>query len=241
MQDETLWHDYAQVYDEVLNVLPYRNLLLELVGHAAIGNGMRLLDACCGTGNLLWALNQQGVNCEVTGIDSSPDMLERVRPKISHYAGSVNLVEADMDAPVDKWGTKDKFDRFIFNNCLCLIKEPSEVLKKAAAIARPGAILVASTPRPNPNINELLEEHLQLSEEAGISREDALQRMMPKLQPILACNERLMKRYGDSYHLPSEPKLREWFNDSGWEITELTTAYASQNWLVAARLAKAPA
>ncbi len=234
VEDEAFWRRFAQVYDEVLNVLPYRNLLRELVMRSQIKDNMRLVDACCGTGNLLLALNSEDVKCEVTGIDYSGDMLAKAGPKVQSYKGTAKIVKADLDDDVKTWALDGKYDRFIFNNSLCLLQEPSQVLKKMATVAADGAVLIASTPRPNPNINELLEDHLKLSENAGISREDALQRMLPKLQPLLECNEQLMKRYGDSYHLPTEPQLRGWFKDSGWDLTELTIAYAGQNWLISA-------
>jgi 2-polyprenyl-3-methyl-5-hydroxy-6-metoxy-1,4-benzoquinol methylase len=234
LYDARLWREYAKVYDEVLNVLPYRNLLLELVDLAGITPRMRVLDGCCGTGNLFWALGEQGIKADIVGVDLTEEMLAKAKLKADEYKGHSELVRANLDEPVDTWGLGGKFDRFIFNNCLAFLGDPGDVVHKLATIAAPEAVLVISTPRPNPNITELLEEHLQLSEGQGISREEALQRMMPQLQPIIKCNEELMARYGDSYHLPSEPQLRGWFEGSGWGDLQISTAYAGQNWLVTA-------
>jgi ubiquinone/menaquinone biosynthesis C-methylase UbiE len=233
--DEALWRDYARVYDEVLNVIPYRNLLLELVDAGGIRENMRVLDACCGTGNLLQALEFDHIKCSYTGLDYSKGMLAKAKLKQADYSGSASFVRADLDTPTEKWGVTGPFDRVVFNNCLSFLNDPASILAKSSKFAASGSVLVASMPRPNPNITELLEEHLQLSEELGQSREYALQQMNPHLQPLILCNERLMHRYGDAYHLPNEPQLREWFKDSGWEIENTSSTYAGQNWLVTAR------
>jgi ubiquinone/menaquinone biosynthesis C-methylase UbiE len=236
---KALWRTYAQVYDEVLRVIPYRNLLLDLVEVAEIKSGMRLLDAGSGTSNLLWALNQQDISCQVTGIDSSREMLAKATPKLKNYFAPVDLILADLNEPLITWGNANgvKFNRIIFNNSLWVLDDPMDVLRKMCAIADDGALITVSTPRPNPNVNELLDEHLQASEYAGVSREEALQQMLPRLQLIIECNERLMKIYGDDEHLPTEPQLRRWMAATGWTILELTTAYAGQNWLVVAKKA----
>jgi hypothetical protein len=61
-----------------------------------------------------------------------------------------------------------------------------------------------------------------------------MQQLVPLLPPLLKCNEMLMARYGDSYHLPSETQLRNWFKDSGWELDDVRLTYAGQNWLMVA-------
>jgi ubiquinone/menaquinone biosynthesis C-methylase UbiE len=232
--DEALWRTYSRVYDEVLNVIPYRNLLLELVDRLEIKPGVRVLDAGCGTANLLWALSHQSVSCEITGVDSSKAMLAKAREKHEKYGGIVRLVFGDLCRPPSDWAGEVVFDRIIMNNSLWVMPDPAACLESISRASMPNARIVISTPRPNPNVNELLEEHLQLSENSGIGREEALQRMLPLLQPVIRCNEALMKRYGDSGHLPSEPVLRKWLTEAGWTIEDLTTSYAGQNWLVVA-------
>ena len=232
--DEAFWRTYARVYDEVLQIIPYQNLLFEIIERAGIDHTSRVLDACCGAANLLWALDRQHVASTVVGLDYSDAMLARARAKVGRYAGTANLIKTDLTQPVSAWGVTGQFDRVIFNNSLCLLPNPADVLAKTATLAAPGAKLVASTPRPNPNIQELLDQHLQLSEDAGISREKALQDILPRLQPLLKCNEQLLKHYGDEFHVPNEPQLRAWFAGSGWRVVDLDLTYAGQNWLVVA-------
>ncbi len=232
---DVLWLKYAQVYDELLKFIPYQNLLLEVARRADIQPGMKVLDACCGTANLLWALDQLKIKADVTGLDFTPAMLAAAEPKVTSYAGTARVKEANLDQPVEQWGVTGPFDRIIFNNSLCLIAEPAEALRKAYALATEGAIVVASTPRPNPSVNEVLDEHLQYAAQTtGQSREEALQAIIPVLKPLIECNQALFERYGDSYHLPSRDQLVGWFETAGWKVMGVDITYAGQNWLVTA-------
>jgi demethylmenaquinone methyltransferase/2-methoxy-6-polyprenyl-1,4-benzoquinol methylase len=82
----------APVYDAMNRVmtagldLRWRRIAAE----AAVRPGDRVLDACCGTGDLAVACARRGG--VVTGLDFSPAMLERARRKLS----SATWVEGDL-------------------------------------------------------------------------------------------------------------------------------------------------
>lgn len=230
-----LWREYSKVYDEVFSVLPYRSLLLELVDALELTGSSSILDVGCGTGNLLWALKDQGVKCHWTGLDFSKEMLAKAADKAADYAGKTDFINADLNAPLADWSLPTHYDRIICNNVLWAIEDPTAFLKKLSEAARVGALLVVSTPKPNADINELLDEHLHMSEAAGLGREEALAQMMPRLNQVLKCNELLFRRYGDDRHLPREHTLRQWFADAGWSIYSVTKTYAGQNWCVVAQ------
>ena len=63
-----------------------------LTAAAVVRPGDRVLDACCGTGDLALAAREAGG--EVTGLDFSPAMLDRARRK----AGDIRWVEGDVTA-----------------------------------------------------------------------------------------------------------------------------------------------
>ena len=87
----TMFDRIAPVYDLMNRLMTagldqrWRRLTVE----AVVRPGDRVLDACCGTGDLAIAAARAGG--EVTGLDFSPHMLERARRK-SH---SVTWVEGD--------------------------------------------------------------------------------------------------------------------------------------------------
>jgi demethylmenaquinone methyltransferase/2-methoxy-6-polyprenyl-1,4-benzoquinol methylase len=82
----------APVYDAMNRVMTagldrkWRRLTVE----AVVQPGDRVLDACCGTGDLAVAAEREGG--VVTGLDFSPAMLERARRK----SGTVVWVEGDL-------------------------------------------------------------------------------------------------------------------------------------------------
>ena len=82
----------APVYD-LMNRVMTMGLDLRwrrIAAEAVVRPGDRVLDACCGTGDLALAARKAGG--EVTGLDFSPAMLERARRK----APSVEWVEGDL-------------------------------------------------------------------------------------------------------------------------------------------------
>jgi demethylmenaquinone methyltransferase/2-methoxy-6-polyprenyl-1,4-benzoquinol methylase len=50
---------------------------------AALESGDVALDACCGTGDLTFSLVEACPACEVTGLDFTPEMLDRAREKMA--------------------------------------------------------------------------------------------------------------------------------------------------------------
>src|SRR5437867_3006403 len=74
------WDCYAHCYDGLLKAIPYRRLLGRAV--ASVPAGARaLLDAGCGTGNLLQAVQRQHPALTLYGLDFSEAMLRRARSK----------------------------------------------------------------------------------------------------------------------------------------------------------------
>ena len=83
----------APVYD-VMNRVMTAGLDLRwrrVAAEAVVRPGDRVLDACCGTGDLAVAAARAGAG-EVTGLDFSPRMLERARRKLQ----SVTWLEGDL-------------------------------------------------------------------------------------------------------------------------------------------------
>ncbi|HSS72936.1 MAG TPA: bifunctional demethylmenaquinone methyltransferase/2-methoxy-6-polyprenyl-1,4-benzoquinol methylase UbiE [Gaiellaceae bacterium] len=88
----TMFDRIAPVYD-VMNRVMTAGLDLRwrrLTAEAVVRRGDRVLDACCGTGDLAVADVRAGG--DVTGLDFSPRMLERARRK----SEAVKWVEGDM-------------------------------------------------------------------------------------------------------------------------------------------------
>ena len=91
--------EVRSMFDRIAPVYDLMNRLMtagldqrwrRLAAHAVVRPGDRVLDACCGTGDLAVAAERAGGR--VTGLDFSPRMLERARRK----RPSVTWVEGDL-------------------------------------------------------------------------------------------------------------------------------------------------
>ena len=67
----------AALYDPVVGAMGFRRLWDALADRVQASSGMRVLDACTGTGGSALALARRG--CQVVGFDLAAGMLERAR------------------------------------------------------------------------------------------------------------------------------------------------------------------
>ena len=133
----------APVYDAMNRVMTagldrsWRRLTVE----AVVQPGDRVLDACCGTGDLAVAAEREGGL--VTGLDFSPRMLERARRK----SDSIAWVEGDLLAlPFDD----DAFDAATVGFGVRNVADLEAALAELHRVLRPGgrlAILEITQPR----------------------------------------------------------------------------------------------
>src|SRR5437870_6576827 len=88
----TMFDRIAPVYDTMnrLMTMGLDRRWRRLTAEAVVRPGDRVLDACCGTGDLALAARKAGG--ETTGLDFSPRMLERARRK----APSIEWIEGDL-------------------------------------------------------------------------------------------------------------------------------------------------
>ena len=133
----------APVYDAMNRVMTagldrsWRRLAVQ----AVVQPGDRVLDACCGTGDLAVAAEREGG--VVTGLDFSPGMLERARRK----SDTVTWVEGDLLAlPFDD----DSFDSATVGFGVRNVADLEAALAELRRVLRPGgrlAILEITQPR----------------------------------------------------------------------------------------------
>ena len=138
-----LFDRIAPVYDAMNRVMTagldraWRRLTVE----AVVQPGDRVLDACCGTGDLALAAEREGGI--VTGLDFSPGMLQRARRK----SDTVTWIEGDLLALPFEDGT---FDSATVGFGVRNVDDLEAGLRELRRVLRPGgrlAILEITTPR----------------------------------------------------------------------------------------------
>ncbi|NJB67966.1 SAM-dependent methyltransferase [Desulfobaculum xiamenense] len=107
--------------------------LLERLVSAWPRRGQRLLDIGCGPGMFLKALWETGF--DVSGLDSSPDMLGAARRRLGPHA-SYHIGQAD-HLPFDE----NEFEFAVLMTVLEFCDDPEAVLREAARVARHGLII----------------------------------------------------------------------------------------------------
>src|ERR1044071_3849570 len=87
------WDCYARCYDGLQATIPYRQLVERAVASVPL-NARTFLDAGCGTGNLLQAIQRRHPALALHGLDFSEAMLRRAGAKLPNAVLTVtNLNE----------------------------------------------------------------------------------------------------------------------------------------------------
>jgi SAM-dependent methyltransferase len=129
----------AEVYDEVRPAdAQWRQRLELLVREGRLTEGRRVLDVGCGTGRLVEALAERGV--DASGVDSSPEMLAVARRKLPH--GTF------VQAPAERLPFPDgAFDRVVFSLVVHLLDRPAALGEARRVLSTDGTAAVVTFDR----------------------------------------------------------------------------------------------
>lgn len=115
---------------------PSDRIVPAMVAASGAGPGRRVLDVCCGHGNVSAALLATGA--EVTGLDFSPAFLEIARERVP----GAEFVEGDAQAmPFDD----ADFDAVTCNVGLGHLPDPAAALAEISRVLRPGGVAALSS------------------------------------------------------------------------------------------------
>jgi demethylmenaquinone methyltransferase/2-methoxy-6-polyprenyl-1,4-benzoquinol methylase len=165
--------------------------------------GARVLDLCCGTGDLVLGLLKREPTLAVTGIDFCPPMLDRARERLAKAGrGTVQFVEGDVMAmPFDD----ASFDGATMGFSLRNVVDVDAALREIARVLRPGARFVNLdvSKAPNKRLKRLFDVYFY-----GI---------VPWLGGIVGGSPEAYRYLPNSLtHHPDAPELRERFTRAGF-------------------------
>lgn len=134
-----MFGEIAPQYDLLNRVLSFgidRRWRRCAVGRLALAPGQRLLDLCCGTGDLGFAFARHGV-C-LTGVDFTAPMLPIARAKAARRSIDCGLVQADAQSlPF----ATSSFDAVSIAFGIRNVEQPSTALQECLRVLQPGGKL----------------------------------------------------------------------------------------------------
>ncbi len=98
---------------------------------------LSVLDVGCGTGYFEMVLSDFA--CQVTGIDLTPDMIERGRDLLKRHDSSAKLMVMDAEHPDFP---DESFDVVVSRNLTWTLPHPIEAYKEWQRVLKPGGILL---------------------------------------------------------------------------------------------------
>lgn len=208
------WDSYARRYDTITVLRPYRRMISDIA--MRIPEHCRsVLDAGCGTGELLAYLANQRSHIKPLGVDFSPVMLRIAQGKVPH----AELRQGDLAA---RWPVESRsVDVCVSVNTLYAIASPVEFLGEMRRVTRAGGKIIVSTPKKDAKMLSLVSEHLRAKPSLASSLD--IVRMIPAVSP----NLRILNRsHAGNYHFLTAEQV---INLANPDLLEST--YAGQNWL----------
>jgi demethylmenaquinone methyltransferase/2-methoxy-6-polyprenyl-1,4-benzoquinol methylase len=168
--------------------------------------GGRVLDCCCGTGDLVFGLLKSDPTLQVTGVDFCPPMLERAATRASREArGSATFVEGDVMAlPFED----ASFDGATMGFSLRNVVEIDVVLREILRVLKPGARFVNLdvSKAPNALLKKLFDIYFY-----GV---------VPLLGGLVGGSRQAYRYLPNSLtHHPNAPELRDRFARAGFSET----------------------
>ena len=143
MLDRAFWDEYMRLYDRGVGGLkPYRDLLDQLVNARALPAHARVLDAGCGTGNLILKLCEKNPDIEMMyGFERDPLATEMARTKCRDLR--VQIHEADLNESEWIYGM-DAVDAVYSCNVVYALQRPDVFLLNVSKILKPSGFFIAT-------------------------------------------------------------------------------------------------
>ncbi len=215
--ESLLWNWYARCYDGLLDTIPYQRLVRQAAECVPVG-AATLLDAGCGTGNLLAAIRRRQGKIALHGIDFSDAMLRRARCKLT----DAQFLPGDLNAELPY--EDGCFDVVTCVNVLYAVAHPSHTLAELRRILRTGGTLIVSSPLAQPRISAFIGAH---AAEAGWLRTIPL---LIRLAMVVIFNLLIVRRgNAGQYHFMDKTAVQKLLG-----CKSLSYAYAGQNWFACA-------
>lgn len=136
--DTSFWKKYFSVYDTLNLLIPYQELLNELIEKLSPQKEELILDAGAGTGNLAILIENKGA--KVIALDFSKEALDIYKNKNPQGETVLHNLEEKLPFP------DNYFDKIVSNNTLYNIPKEKrlQVFQEFFRVLKPGGVVVVS-------------------------------------------------------------------------------------------------
>lgn len=110
----------------------------DLVTQIELEQPLHIIDLGCGTGNSTEQLHHRWPQAELSGLDSSPEMLAQARANHPEWKW--------IESGVEQWSPDGKFDLIFSNACLHWIDDHARVFPRLVSYLAPGGALAVQMP-----------------------------------------------------------------------------------------------
>lgn len=208
------WNCYARCYDGLLETVPYQRLIAQTLAHIP-ATATRLLDAGCGTGNLLRAARETQPQLALAGIDFSHQMLRRAADKVP----TATLSRGDLNQPLPF--ADGSFDVVTCVNVLYAVENPEKTVSELRRVLAPGGRLIMTSPKSQPRLTAFITEH---AETAGWWKTLP---MLGRMLVLILFNLLILRRgRKQTYHFLDTDTVKKLLSSD----ISLHSAYSGQNW-----------
>lgn len=216
---KAFWNYYANCYDAIAQLLPYQQMMADVVSALNIHDSMKILIAGCGTGNLEQYIRHSGIKCEIVAIDFSETMLSIAKNKNPE----VEYLWADMTEafPFESCS----FDRVVSVNVLYTLPQVKFSLKEMNRILKQEGQMVHATPKDSLNLLSIFKQHLKNADKAGKLKVFSI---LGKLIMVYLLNLIILRvKDAGKYRFFSKDDIDLYFD----KLAVISDTYASQDWL----------
>jgi len=234
------WNIYATVYDSISSLLPYQQVLDDIINKIKENNqtNIKLLDAGCGTGNFEKKyIDRCNGNDSIFAIDNSTTMLRRANRKLK-ISPCVNFKRVNLNDHLDF--NTEQFNVIVSNNVLYDIDNPLSFLNECKKVLTTNGIIVLSTPHDENKVLPVLIEHFKIINEKKLIKKIILYlNFLLNAIPLLIVS--FMNLYitigsvTNKHKFFKKTEITELFNLAGFNIVDISRVYADQNWLIVAK------
>jgi trans-aconitate 2-methyltransferase len=110
----------------------------DLIAQIELENPLRIIDLGCGTGTSTEQLHRRWPQAELSGVDSSPEMLSQARTNHPDWKW--------IESAVEQWRPNSTFDLIFSNACLHWVADHAALFPRLLNYVAPGGALAVQMP-----------------------------------------------------------------------------------------------